>query len=255
MSGLKPFWANTDEAVEWLTQTIFGAEDGEEDGDSGADDADLDDLDDNQDGTEGDGDQGEPNEISEDKQKIIDLSSEAKKRRLALREKEKENQQLKARLTALENKDKNGDVDEETRAKIEGPINEKYTKLLNSSRNTAIKNAILAEGQKDGEAQRVWHSAETVISQMNMDDIDFDPESGSIEGVSEELDRIATEQPFLIKSTGKAKRQNKKEQQEGNQGKPGASGYQPGGAGRQVQGLDAKREKELKAKFPVLNRR
>lgn len=251
MRGLQPFWANKDEEVEWFARAIYGAEEGEaggDDGDSG--DVDLDDSNDDQDGS---GDDGQEEKDPKDS-KIAELSTEAKNRRLALRAKEKENLELQKRIEALENKDKNGEVDEETRAKIEGPINEKYTKLLNSSRNTAIKNAILAEGQREGESQRVWHSADTVLSQMNMDEIDFDPESGSIEGVSEELDRIAEEQPFLIKSKGKPKRQDKKEN-DGNQGKRGASGNQPGGAGRQVQGLDAKRKKELSDRFPMMKQR
>lgn len=103
----------------------------------------------------------------------------------------------------------------------------------------------------------MWHSADTVLTQIDMDAIDYDPESGSIEGVSDELDRIAAEQPFLVKELGRQKKADPKDSGKtgGNNGKQGASGRQPGGAGRQVQGLDAERKKKLGEKYKILNRR
>lgn len=250
MFGSKPFGDELDENA-W-NQLIFGAE-GE---DGGAGDADGDSGDgDYADGDESGADGGAEEEEKDPKdQRISELSTEAKNRRLALRASEAENKKLLAELDALRNKNSDGNVDEATKSKIEGPLIERIERMAAASRATAIRNAILAEGQAEGAGRRVWHSADNVLSQIDFDAIDYDAESGTIEGVSDELNRIAGEQPFLIKEKGKPAK--KPADKDGDKtGKAGASGNQPGGAGRQVHGMDEKRKKDLGARFPVLNRR
>lgn len=258
MFGSQPFGENFVEEDQWGLLSIFGAEDGDGEGE-GSGDSDSDSDSDSGDGSgtvdsgsDAEGEEGQ-NQQDERDRRIGELSTEAKNRRLQLRAKEKELAEAQAKLEALQKKGDDGEIDEAVRQKIEGPLLEKIEKMTTASRNTAIRNAILAEGQKDGADRRVWHSADNVLSQIDMDAIDYDPESGTIEGVSDELSRIADEQPFLVKEKGKPKRQTK--DADSDKGKRGASGNQPGGAGRQVHGMDKKRKEELAKKFPVLNRR
>lgn len=248
------------------TKPIFGAE---EDGDG---DGDGDGQGGNGEGGQGSGGNGDGDGDDEGTdfsgiddpkdRRIAELSDEAAKRRRKLRETKSQydtqiadlNKQIKELQKAQKSGQENQGISDEEREEIEAPHLERMQKMEATMRRQAIESAILAESQAEGAKRRVWHSTQNVYSQIDLDAIDFDPESGTIEGVTEELDRIAREQSFLVKEKGKAK--STKEKDENGGGRQGPSGRQPGGAGRTVaHGMDQQRETKLKEKYSFLGRR
>lgn len=194
--------------------------------------------------------------------RIAELSDESAKARIkGNREKserlkaEAANKTLQAEMEKLKKKGTKDEISDEARALIEGPLNEQISKRDQAMRNVLVNNALLAESVND-KLLRVWHDPATVISQIDFDEVTFDPESGTIEGIEDELNRIAKDKPFLVKSSKKAKQvQNgQKLDAEGNPMKNGASGRQPGGAGSVIPGGDPVRRGKLAEKYK-LNRR
>ncbi|XBA13344.1 hypothetical protein SEA_XENIA2_13 [Gordonia phage Xenia2] len=247
-----PFWS----------LSIFGAEDdggdgGDNGGDGGNDGGDGGDNDD--DG--GDDDKTDFSGIDDPKdRRIAELSDEAAKKRITIRDMKKQHTadvaDLNKRIKDLEKAAKGGDdtgITDEQRAEIEAPHLEKASNLEKFAFKQAIENAILKESVADGASRRVWHDTSDVIANLDMDAVDFDVESGTIDGIADELNRIASAKPHLVKEKGKTKRQQQDD--DGKTTRRGASGRQPGGAGSQIHGMDKSRRDELGAKYPILNRR
>lgn len=269
MNGLRPLAGITSEAKNvgpmWL-QPIFGSDDDDESKASTNDGVEPKDDKNPKGGENANEDDDEKTDFSgiDDprERRIAELSDESAKRRRALRDYKKETagtiKSLEDKIKALEkaNDPDANKISDDDRLAIEQPHLAKIEKMTSTMRDQAIRSAILAEGQEDGAKRRVWHSVQNVVSQINADAIDFDAESGIIEGVSDELNRIASEQPFLVKEKGKAKSsKDDDEEDKGGSSKRGASGRQPGGAGtKAVHGMDPQREKELKNRFPILGR-
>ncbi|WNM67160.1 hypothetical protein SEA_ERUTAN_13 [Gordonia phage Erutan] len=262
MYGLKPLKALSEAtAIPFWSLSIYGAE-GEEGGDGGDGQGGGDDDGGDDDGgdDEGGDDKTDFSAISDPKERrIAELSDEAAKARIAKREMKKEHttqiNDLNKRIKELEKAAKGGEggpeITDEIRAEIEQPHIEKIGHLEKFAYRQAIENAILKESVAEGAARRVWFDTSDVIANLDMDAIDFDLESGSIDGIADELNRIASAKPHLVKEKGKVK----KKEDDGQQTRRGASGRQPGGAGAQIHGMDKSRRDELGAKYPVLNRR
>lgn len=229
--------------------TIFGAEGGESGGgdNAGADGGNSQDDADDEDDDDGDGGDGKPATPSEKKK----LSSEAAARRRELRRVEKERDDLLAEKAEAERK-KNDDL-----TNANNDITALTEKL--SKRDTVLRNNLLDTGILKDE-KRVWHDSDVVLAALDLSAIEVDLETGTVEGLSEELARVAKEKPFLVKETKGAK----KKDDAGNGGtsgtagtqtqtKLGSSGINPGGAGSQANQQIAQREALVK-KFPALRK-
>lgn len=261
MSGLKPNKKIMESAaaIPFQSLHIFGAED--EGGAAG--------------GEQGNGEQGgepqkkqgeasgEGGDGGEDKtdfsgitdekdRRIAELSDESARKRITIRELKAEIDGLKKDVDKANRRGTKDEISEEARTKIEGPLQEKIDKVTKGSLKVALENAILRESIKDGADRRIWFDPSDVFSNIDLDSIEFDPESGTIEGIAEELNRIATAKPHLVKEKGKAK---KKADDDDEGRRKGASGRQPGGAGSQRHGMEKSRRQELGQKYPILNRR
>lgn len=218
-----PFWA------------FFGAEDDGAGGEGQGDQGDQ-------------GDQGEndndDDDDTEEKSKVK-LSSEAAKRRRELRKVEKERDDLLAEREKEERK-KNDDLTNSKKdiEERDGRIG----KLEATLRNNLLDTAILKDPKRE------WHDSSVVMAALDMTNIEVNLEEGTVEGLSEELARVAKEKAFLVKAAKGA--DAKKKDGEGTneqQQKKGPSGQQPGGAGQQVNQKLAQRQ-ELEKKFPALRR-
>jgi len=225
---VKPFWGAEGEGGE-------GGEGGSEGAGSngGTDDDDDDDDDD------GDGDQDK----WDDKDKRIhELSSEAKNRRKALRAAERELAEVRRQLEERDGAKK------ETEKSLKEELT-KSTERLAKMENTLRRNLLETTILKDPKV--TWHDVDVVISALNLDDVDIDVESGTVEGLSEELKRVAREKPFLVKS--KAGERRKNDDGNGGQQQRGSSGNNPGGAGHQQNQQVTQRDSLLK-KYKALQR-
>ncbi|WPH57962.1 scaffolding protein [Gordonia phage LuckyLeo] len=263
MYGLKPLKALSEAStIPFWSLSIFGAEDEGGDGDGGAGQGDGGDDDGDDDGE----DEGTDfSAITDPKERrIAELSDEAAKARIAKRDMKKQHtaeiSDLNKRIKELEKAQKKGDgegpqITDELRAEIEQPHIEQIGKLEKFAYRQAIENAILQESVADGAARRVWFDTSDVITNLDMDAIDFDLESGSIDGIADELNRIASAKPHLVKEKGKPKTKGKEEEGGGQTRRRGASGRQPGGAGVQIHGMDKSRRDELVNRYPIIGRR
>jgi hypothetical protein len=98
--------------------------------------------------------------------------------------------------------------------------NESYQRVNESN---LVKIAILEE------SKYTWHDTDLISKMIDKSALKIDAKKGTVEGVTDELKRIAKESPFLLKGT-------KKDQQENSGGESGAglpgqpSGGTPGGS-------------------------
>lgn len=167
-------------------------------------------------GDEKDADEDEDEEIDPKDAQIRDLSAEARKRRLANKATERERDQLKAQIEARDRKDK---TDLENATSDNAKRDEKSAKMESTLRANLLETAILRE------TKYTWHDASDLHNALDMDQIDIDVEAGSVEGLADELKRVAKDKPYLLKS-GKKDGDDDKEVK-----KNGPSGQNPGGAG------------------------
>lgn len=199
--------------------TIFGAE-GNEDDDKKkkANSDDTSGGDSGDDGDDDDGDDGDSGSAEKDTaRRLRDTSKEAAQRRRDNREQKKEIDRLKLDLEEREKKDKsdleNYKADSE---KKQDRIN-KMEKVLQTN---ILETAILKD------SKFTWHDVTVLRAALDMGEIEVDVESGTVDGLSDELKRVAREKPFLLKGA-------KKDDGDGDQKdkKNGSSGNNPGGAG------------------------
>lgn len=134
--------------------------------------------------------------------------------------------------------------------------NERIAKMEATLHGNLLRTAIL-ENQK-----LVWHDIATVIPALDMDEIKINVETGEIDGLSEELKRVAKEKPFLVKSKQSEKTGGGNSggggggnNNSGGSGFTGSSGYNPNNSGtdRQSQETLAERQR-LEKKYKVLRR-
>lgn len=207
----KPFWI------------LFGAE-GDEDDDNGAgggNSGGTEDDDDEDDDDNGDADKNmDPKDI-----RIRDLSAEARDWRKQLRTAQKELRELKEGKEEEEGQKKA----KETKATADvTKLEEKLAKRDQVLSNNLLETAILKAKDPKNKPYE-WHDLQMLVSALDRGEIDIDLESGTVEGLSEELKRVAREKPFLLKSNTKSGGDG------GNEQKKGSTGNNPGGAGNRQQ--------------------
>lgn len=201
-------------------------------------------------GTGGDSDDDDDDEEDDDSdqwdekdKKIHSLSTEAKNRRKALRAAERERDALKRQLEERDGAKK--DTEKHLQTELE-QVTQRATKMEATLRKNLLETSILKDDKL------TWHDVDVVISALSLEDIDIDVESGTVEGLSEELKRVAKEKPFLVK----AKAGSRKDGESSNGGQrqqTGSTGINPGGAGRQQDQQVAQRDKLL-GKYKALRR-
>lgn len=153
--------------------------------------------------------------------RIFELSNENRKKRLALRELREELAALKKDKEAKDSEGKS----ESSRLKTDNTkLTEANQKLTKTNENLLLKQGVLSS-----KSYR-FHDVDDVIAFVDRKEIDIDAASGTIEGLGEELKRLAREKPYLVSEVIGKKPQQKQEQDDNGE-KHGASGFNPGGAG------------------------
>lgn len=171
--------------------------------------------------------------LSEQQRKIMTLSKENKSRRL-------ENKDLRKRIDEFEQAEKKK-ADEnaselEVAAKANQELKAENSRLVESIRQSTLRSAILED------SRYTWQDVDVLVRELNTDAIDIDPETRSVDGLEDELKRIAEEKPFLVKKDNSQKRDG-----------GGKSGHNP----RKTQDQDqqATQREELVKKYKVLQGR
>lgn len=186
-----------------------------------------------------DGDDDDLDSIQDDRdRKIAKLSNENKNRRHRERELERE---LAAIKKAQQAKDDEKKDKADVLSRDLGKANEEITKLRKTNE------ALLLHKGITGNKEYKFHDESDVIALLNLGDIDIDPVSGTIEGLGEELKRIARDKPYLVAETLGKKRQQK--QDGSGQGKQGASGINPGGVGTTQQDAKTQQREAIAKRF------
>lgn len=115
--------------------------------------------------------------------------------------------------------------------------NARISTLESVNAKLAITNAIL------NETKYSWNDVEIVAAQLNSQIVKVN-EDGSVEGIKKELDRVAKDQSFLLKSRNQGQQQNSGQQQ--------GTGFQPGQGGANNGGSGNPDPKELAKNYPAL---
>lgn len=232
--------------------TFFGAEENGGGENTGGNDDGGNEGGEGDDGGNDDDDSGiEDDDDDDTKERIRRANRQARQRRVALKRVNEELETLKAEKAERERKE---NTEAENASKDLKTANEKVAKYEQVLRKNLLETAILKDDKRE------WHDVASTIANLDMDGVEIDLESGTVEGLKEELTRVAKEKPFLVKSTKGTKKENQNgnESGQGNQNgagtKQGASGVNPGGAGQQTKQQIASRDDMIK-RFPALKLR
>lgn len=226
--------------------TFFGAE-----GEDGGEQTKTEENDGNEGGggEEDDEDEGiEDDDDDDTKARIRRANRQARQRRAALK---KANEELATLKQEKEQREREQRSKTENDSKDLKAATERLAKYETVMRKNLLETAILKDDKRD------WHDVDSTIASLDLDGIEIDLESGTVEGLKEELTRVAKEKPFLVKSTKGAKKEttngsgSSQGDQNGASVKQGASGVNPGGAGQQTKQLIASRD-DLVKRFPAL---
>lgn len=175
-----------------------------------------------------------------------DPNAEAKARRLENKRLQKELDDAKA---ALEEKDRKEKSDLENAQRDLQDREDKLSRRDQVLQKNLLETAILKNDNW------TWNDLDLVIASLSMDEITVDLDTGKVEGIEDELKRVAKEREFLVKASKKTKKE-----QQGGEGKPpatnGPSGYNPGqgGAGTNADKVAADRAALIR-KHPGLRNR
>lgn len=122
--------------------------------------------------------------------RIAELSRENGKRRRAARETAKELKRIQDEAKAAENAKKpETDRLQSTVAEQAATI-EALEKRVSAS---VLRSAIMEHDKF------TWHDIGSVLHEINFEDLDIDTEAGAVDGLEDELKRIAKAKPFLVK--------------------------------------------------------
>ncbi len=172
--------------------SFVGSDEVEEDSSDSAEDSEDDSEDD---GPSGDVD-GEDDSSSDDDD---DDDTNARLKRL-----EKKNSKLSKQLeAALELLNKNNDG--EAGKAPEGFVAQQdYDDAVEALSEMAIHNAISnGPKNKDGSPKYDWEDPAVVMKFIDMDEVEFDLKSKSVEGIDDQLAEVAERYPFMLKDKGK----------------------------------------------------
>lgn len=173
--------------------------------------------------------------------KDLDAYKARKRARLA----EQDRDTLRAELDELKN-GKKGDLEatQDRMAKAE----DRTVKLEAVLAKNLLETAILKD------PKYTFHDVDVIVATMDREGIDIDLELGTVEGLREVLDTIATDKPFLVKSTNtKRKVPVKKDDESDGEEKNGSSGGNVGGG----TGTDVPKNLQrdaLEKKYKILRR-
>lgn len=219
----------------WLVQHPHFALTG---GDDDADDSIDDDVDNDEEEFDSD-ESGDSDSEDGDSDNDDDSGEQARR----LRKLERDNKRLQEKLEAtidLLNKKSSGE--EEDGFVPEGYVPEEdYNILIDYLREDFVQNAIERGGprNKDGSQKYQWESAEAVYRFLDLDDLEIDVASKTIDGLNDQLAAIADKYPFLLKGKSKAANGN------------GRTGRIPGKPGTREKHQVPSREAML-ADFPAM---
>lgn len=169
---------------------------------------------------------------------------DAKDRRIANLEEEKDRHLAKRREaeTALAEANrtikqlqKDGSPDDALK-KSNDDLTTTNTTLQEQNRKLALQVAFLTAGGHD------WVDAETAMSLVDTSGVEFDEKTGKAIGLKSALDKLAKDKPFLLKPKA-----------EGDEQKPG-TGKPPAPRSTTTQSQKAATEAALRAKYPALRR-
>lgn len=171
--------------------------------------------------------------------RIAELSQEAGRRRREKNAERKQREELERRLEELANKDKS--AEEQAAAKM------KQLEDDNSVLKARLEKAIVRAAIVNDDDYK-WHDADEVFSKLELMDLEIDPETGTVDGLKEQLKSIAKKKPYLLKEGP-----SKKDDKEGAQ--IGSTGHNPRGSGARSTGTrttNATRREELAKKYKSL---
>lgn len=214
----------------------------------GAEDPDDDDDDDDDDKGKGGKPKGKDDDDDDDDdlsgiedpkdRRIAELSREAAKRR------RERNAEKKAREAAESERDKLANAGKSETDQLKAEL-EKEKERNNSLTGAVTKNLLRNEILENDKYK--WHSVEIVMKELDHDELDVDIDELKVDGLAEQLKKLAKEKPFLLK--GKSSENNDDDQ--GGSGGPGSTGHNPRNGGRRTGGELTQREELLK-KYPSL---
>jgi len=142
-------------------------------------------------------------------------------------------------LTELLSKkaDKQGDED----GAPEGYVSqEDYDSLFEILRTDFVENAISSFKNKDGSQRWAWEDPSAVYRFLDVDELEFDLSSRTIDGLEDQLKDIAARYPFMLKGNGKPGARN-----------GGKIGSKPGKPGTREEKKDLTKD-ALVEDFPAL---
>lgn len=194
--------------------------------------------------SEGEGNRTPPEGETEAEAKLRKANYESMTRRQENDRLKSENAALKAERDKQERKDKS-DLENAQRDLTER--DEKLSKRDQILKRNLVQTAILMDDNY------TWHDLDLVITALDSEIVTVDLDEGRVEGIAEELKRIAKDKAFLVKSSKKEKKQEDQNgKPQGQQQQRGASGTNPGGAGQQQVNQALANRQELIKKSPAL---
>lgn len=173
-----------------LHQMIFGDARMEgEDDDASGDGDDEDDAEDEDDDSQGGDDTKGKSKTKGANAEVIALKDENARRRMEAKALKKTNDELAARLKAIEDKDKS-DLDKATGGLTEAQA--KADKLAADNHKLVIENAFLTDNK------HAWANPKTALKLADLSKVEID-EDGTVTGLAEALDKLAKDEPYLLK--------------------------------------------------------
>lgn len=189
-------------------------------------------------GDDGKGDEGDDakgDDVNKDKKgdnETAELKRENAQRRTNEKLLKKQNDELAAKLKAIEDKDKS-DLEKATGGLTEAQA--KAEKLEADNKDLLIQNAFLMDNK------HTWANPKAALRLADLTDVEID-DDGVVTGLAEALDKLAKSDPYLLKS-------KKDDDEEDDDDKGGPTG-QP--VGRKTKGNPGR--DKLLAKYPALRR-
>lgn len=220
---------------------LYGAEDPDEDdkekGKKKGKDSEDDDDDD-------DDDEDDLSKIEDPKdRRIAELSSEAAKRRRERNTERKAREAAEAERDKLANAGKS--AEETLKAELEKE-KERNSTLTGAVTKNLLRNEILEHDKYK------WHDVSLVIKELDHDELEVDIDEMKVDGLTDQLKKLAKEKPFLLK--GKSKEDDSDDDQNNGGGGTGSTGHNPRNGGRGTGDKVTQREALVK-KYPYLAQR
>ena len=150
-------------------------------------DEDDDDADDDADDDEDDEDDDEPSEADK---RIQELSAEAKKKRLRIRELKAANKKLQEELDAAK-KGKKTDDSDDTEDESTGQLKKDFETMLSANEQLRIQLAFVSN------TKHQWKDPEAALKLADLSDVEID-DDGQVEGLDEALEELAKSKPYLL---------------------------------------------------------